>query len=52
MHKKEKITYHQKNGEILGGNSIDVFYRRACDSSVPADGREELQSNVNLQISL
>ena len=49
MHERMNIT--QDRG-ILGGNSSEVVYGRACDSSVPADGRKEVQSNINSQVSL
>ena len=52
MHERMNITYNQQDGGILGGNSSEVVYGWACDSSVPVDGREELQSNINLQVSL
>ena len=45
------MTHNQQEGGILGGN-VKMVFGRACDSSVPADGREELQSNFNLQVSL
>ena len=52
MNENETLLVIRKDGGILGGNGNEIVYGRACDSSVPADGREELQSNINLQVSL
>ena len=52
INENETITHHQQDGGILGGNCIGIMYGRVFHSSVPADGREELQSIINLQVSL
>ena len=48
MNENKNVTHHQQDGGILDENGIENWYGRAYDSSVPADGREEVQSNITL----